>query len=373
MAAELSALASTLRARGGELAQMSVAAGFDGFVDEMISVVGERSGLESYTPVKDMTEFAGIIAAAAGKSSLREIVVHRFDAGGCSVNLGDGLMALGVHLDCFATLGQPMHPAFEPFAKQCRTCVPWGSSYGRTLAFEFADGKFMFSAVAQLGEFNPELIGRVLADGRYAKAAAEAKLIALTNWTLYPHMTECWAKLQRDVYSKLTHKPWVFIDLVDPTGRADADIRAMLEVAPGFEGSARTVLGLNCNEANAMCRAWGLARCEDAIEPVKAQAKVLREKLGISEVVIHAVKYAVTANAGGVYGVEGPYCAAPKKSTGAGDRFNAGYCAGLMLGLPTKQCLQLGCASSGFFVRAARSGSVIELAVFLEQWQRGDV
>jgi len=64
----------------------------------------------------------------------------------------------------------------------------------------------------------------------------------------------------------------------------------------------------------------------------------------------------------------GPYCAHPKKSTGAGDRFNAGYSTGLMLGFDPEDCLLLGCAASGFFVRQARSANIAELAEFMEAW-----
>mgnify|MGYP003505139292 CR=1 FL=1 len=52
-----------------------VVTGFDGFVDEMISVVGERRTLDDFAPVPDIGTFAAMIAAAAGQSTLREIVV----------------------------------------------------------------------------------------------------------------------------------------------------------------------------------------------------------------------------------------------------------------------------------------------------------
>jgi len=66
-----------------------------------------------------------------------------------------------------------------------------------------------------------------------------------------------------------------------------------------------------------------------------------------------------------------PFCPNPKKSTGAGDRFNAGVCLGLALGFNAADSLALGCGTSGFFVRNARSASQHELAVFLRQWAAG--
>ena len=75
----------------------------------------------------------------------------------------------------------------------------------------------------------------------------------------------------------------------------------------------------------------------------------------------------------GATAVEGPYCAKPKKSTGAGDRFNAGFCAGTLLKLPPRERLLLGCACSGYFVRQAHSATAPELADFIEQWEKGEV
>lgn len=356
------------RQRAGELATFNVVAGFDGFVDEIISVVAERQSLTDWTPVKDIDTFGTLIKAAAGRSSLREIVVARTDAGGCAVNLGDGLVALGLGFDCFATLGQPRHAAFEAIASHSRSCHSWGREPGRTLAFEFADGKVMFSAVTPLAEFDCRLLDQVLSDGSYARACAQAHLIALTDWTLYPHMTACWRKLQSEVFAHLRQRPFFFIDLVDPSSRSAADIRAMLDALPGFEAFGPTVLGVNGTEANVLARALGLPSAAEDLAAVQDQAVALRQKLGLSQVVTHCVKLAVRADAGGVFGTHGPFCAHPRKSTGAGDRFNAGYVSGLLLGLAPESCLALGCACSGFFVRQARSARPAELADFLDQW-----
>lgn len=366
----LAGLAATLKKQAGQLSKSSVVAGFDGFVDEIISVVQERKGLEDWTPMRQIEAFGQWITAAAGRSSLREIVVHRADPGGCTVNLGDGLATLGVALDCFATLGQPRHSAFDVFAGKCRSCHSWGREPGRTLAFEFADGKLMFSAVKQLADFDSALLDRTLADGVYAQACSHAGIIALTDWTLYPHMTDCWRKLQTEVYSKLTHRPFFYFDLVDPTSRSERDIRGMLDTLPGFEAHGPTVLGLNGNEANVLSRVLGLPTVAEDLGALSEQAASLRKKLGISQVVTHCVKVAVSASADSTAGVVGPFCAKPKKSTGAGDRFNAGYCGGLLLGLDSEACLLLGAASSGFFVRQARSASAEELAAFIDDWDK---
>lgn len=371
---DFAGLAARLRADTPRLARLDAVAGFDGFVDEMIRPVEERRSLADWSPVADIARFGAIVAAQAGRSGLREIVIRATEPGGCTVNLGDGLAALGAQLDVFATLGEPVHAAFAPFAARCRSCTTWGREPGRTLAFEFSDGKLMFSAVAQLAEFDPAALEQRLADGAFLAACRRARLIALTNWTLYPHMTACWQLLQERVFAHLAHRPLLFIDLVDPSGRSKEDVARMLAVLQGFTAKAEVVLGVNLNEANVLSRTLGLPTVADEIGPqVAEQAARLRAAIGIDAVATHCVRMAGMADASGACWAPGPYCAKPVKSVGAGDRFNAGYCAAHALGWSPRDRLLLAAATSGFFVRNARSASADELAGFIGQWAAGKV
>ena len=350
-----------------------VVAGFDGFVDEMITLVGERRSLSDFTPVPDIATFGGLISSAAGHSSLREIVVNDVHPGGCAVNLADGLASLGVRVECFATLGDPAHAAFREIGEKCEGFHSWGREPGRTLAFEFADGKLMFSAVKQLADFTPEAVRGLLGDGTYAAACAKARVIALTDWSLYPHLTGVWRLLQREVFAGLGHHPHFLIDLVDPSSRSAPDILEMAGTLRDFEPAGPLTLGLNGNEANILSKLHGLepAPPDAAPEETLSQAAALRERLEISRVVIHRIPFAVSADADGGFSQAGPFCPNPKKSTGAGDRFNAGLCLGLALGWNAADTLALGCGASGFFVRNARSAGQRELGEFLRQWASG--
>lgn len=359
-------VAARLRGQSEEISRLRVVTGFDGFVDEMISVVEQRESLTAFERVETIDRFGDRIKAAAGQSSLQEIVVSRKDPGGCAINMGDGLAELGVRVDTFATAGEPVHAAFEDFQRKA-TLHSWGREPGRTLAFEFADGKLMFSAVTPLADFTPEHVAVQLEDGRFQQACAEADLIAFTDWTLYPHMTACWRLLQDRVLADLAHAPRIFLDLVDPVSRSGADVKAMIDCLPGFERGGPTTLGVNQNEANIVSRLMGGAVADGSDPDATAQQALdLREALRIHEVVIHAHRYAVLSNPDERAVAEGPYCAKPVKSTGAGDRFNAGYALGLMLKLPAEGRLVLATADSGLYVRKGTSPHLKELISFLE-------
>ena len=348
------ALADILPARLANIPALTAVTGFDGFVDEMIQVVGERQDVTSFTAMRGIGDFAAWAAAAAGRSSLREIVVHRQDPGGCAVNLGDGLAGLGVGVELFATLGAPAHAAFAPVTARFNAVTPLGAVHGRTLAFEFGDGKLMLSAVAQLATIDAALAEATLTSGAYPAACARAGLIALTNWTLYPHMTAVWRLLIDRVFSTLSQRPAFLLDLVDPSGRTGDDIRAMLALLPELSRHGHAALGVNLNEANVLARLLDVPPGSDgaALLPL---AIALQRSIGVSEVVIHALRFAACAGTRGNALVPGPWTPTPVKLTGAGDRFNAGYGLGLMLDLPADQRLALGSATSGAFVRTGIS------------------
>ena len=362
-----SELAQTLEGRADDLQNLPVVTGFDGFVDEMISVVGERHSLEDYRRIETIAELGTKISAAAGHSSLREIVLNQVDPGGCAINMGDGLASLGIPVTTFATVGSPLHPAFAEYATKA-DLISWGTEPGRTLAFEFADGKLMFSAVSQLQKFHPDALAEYLKDGRFQKACEKARLIAITDWTLYPHMTLCWEYLFEQVFSRLEN-PRFFFDLVDPSTRSEADIRSMLAVLSRYGEHGEVTLGLNQNEANILSNLTG-GKHAAATDPETAtiQATELRTALGLHAVVIHSIRYAVGTDSNGAARIWGPYCENPKKSTGAGDRFNAGYALGQILDLPMESALQLAVSSSGYFVREGHSANLNDLIQFIRDF-----
>lgn len=346
----------------------SVVTGFDGFVDEMISLVDERQSLDRFTPVSDIASFGELVSASAGHSSLREIVVRGIHPGGCAVNLGDGLACLGVPVDCFATLGEPPHTAFSEVTDRFRSAHTWGREPGRTLAFEFSDGKLMFSSVSQLAEFTPEDIDRRLEDGAYQCACGAASLIALTDWTLYPHMTGVWELLIERVYSKLPHRPAFFFDLVDPSSRSEPDVCRMLKTLAKFETCGPVTLGLNGGEANLLARLLGLREAANDPGDSARLAEELHRQLALSMTVIHRHGFAIGVSREATAHVPSFHCPRPRKTTGAGDRFNAGFIFGVLSGADLDVSLAVGCACAGFFVREARSPTREELVDFLLAW-----
>ena len=125
-------------------------------------------------------------------------------------------------------------------------------------------------------------------------------------------------------------------------------------------------LGFNLGESAFIARAVGLTAPPSAPQEVLTYSKHLRERLGIDAVVIHWSRHAVGNDLTSTARVEAPYTDNPQISTGAGDHFNAGYCLGRLLGGDLEANLQLGVATSGYYVREAKSPTLAQLIGFVE-------
>jgi len=350
-----------------------IVAGFDAFVDEVLHVVSRRSEPDAYTPVPTISEFGQWVTNAAGRSGSRECVVLDRTAGGCSVNLGDAISALGFPLDAFAGVGYPPDPVFSHFSSRCASLNPLGMEPGRTAAYEFQDGKLMLCSFSHFEEFTPEYLVRRMADGSFRSACERSAAIVLTSWSVYPHMTECWSYLQSEQLAGMKNRPRIFVDIADPASRSPEDLCQMADALAGFEAVGPTTLSMNGNEANQLAEALGLFPSGPELEDIQRLASQLQRRLRISELGLHLIQSATSADSNGVVSVAGPHCNKPRKSVGAGDRFNAGWLAGALLGLCSVDRLQFAVAVSGYFVRHARSGTLPEIIQFLRDWSSGTI
>jgi hypothetical protein len=358
--------ARALRAKAPSIAANRITIGLDGFVDEIISVVDKRESAEKFTRVPTLAAFGARISAAAGKSANAEMIVERIKLGGNGPIMANALAAFGAQVTYIGNLGYPnLHPVFSEFAKHA--VVHSIAEPGRTDALEFDDGKIMMGKHGSLREVNwknlVERVGREKLEGCFANAS----LVGLQNWTMLPHMSDIWEHVLTEICPKMPAQPrhTFFFDLADPEKREPGDIRHALDLIGRFQKYFDVYLGLNEKESFEIGEVLGYRGAHEGEDAVKAVAKFIQAKIKTSGVVVHPRAYAVAASADGVAKANGPFVERPLISTGAGDHFNAGFCLGKLIGADNEVSLQLGVATSGYYVRTANSPSANELADFL--------
>ena len=358
-------VAAQLAAARPTLAESNALVGLDGFVDTILHVVKQRESAAKFTRMTGMREFAAKIDGAAGLSANFEFVTQMVKLGGNGPIMANALGAYGLPLTYLGNLGAPnVHPVFAELAARAK--VHSIAEPGYTDAIEFDDGKLMFGKHESLKDVNWANLVKHVPEPQLVRIFSHAKFIALVNWTMLTHMSAIWEKLLTRIAPKLKGgRRWLFIDLADPAKRSREDIAAAIRLVVKFQKYFRVVLGLNLAESRQVGEVFGFAPPDETYGTVTHHASQLREKLKVDTVVIHPTHFAAAADASGSTHVVGPFTLKPKITTGAGDHFNAGFGIGRLIGLDLAGSLQLGVATSGFYVRNAKSPASGEMVKFL--------
>jgi len=342
--------------------------GLDGFVDQIIRVVDKIQADGSATYLADIPSWAQRIQGAAGKSVKFELGVQQTKLGGNGPIMANALAQYGLPLTCLGNLsgsrGTEIHPIFKPMESHCRLISVGETCY--TDALEFNDGKVMLSRQEATSEVTWEAMEHAVGEQELFHLFDQAQLVALNNWTGLPRMTDIWRSLQEKFCPRFSPaRRMLFIDLADPEFRLAEQIREALEVISRFARWFDTTLGLNQKEAGEIGEVLGCKAEGDDRKFVQTAAETIRSRLNIQGVVVHATAFAAAASKTDSKLVEGPFAEKPLISTGAGDHFNAGYALAGILESDLEQRLQLGVATSGYYVRTAQSPTLADIRGFL--------
>jgi sugar/nucleoside kinase (ribokinase family) len=363
-----SELKAALTAKKG--AKLRMVVGVDGFVDEIIHVVAKRKDFSSFTRVETIEDFGKRILNAAGLSTNIELVTAQTKLGGNGPILANALLEYGANLTYVGALGNPIHPVFQPLAEKAENAFAIGEP-GHTDALEFSDGKLMLGKHAYLGRIRWEGFKNALGGiEKTIELIGSSDLIGMVNWTMIPHMNEIWKGILEEVLPKTTEgsRPVAFFDLADPEKRTKEDIKEAMDLIGEYTKHTKTILGLNKKELYEIAEVVGVPA-----SGLEQTTKDVYGKLGIYCLVVHPTKEACCVADGEYYHVDGPYCANPILTTGAGDNFNAGFCLGQALGIDPGNSLLLGVSTSGYYVRNAKSPTYDDVIKFVGDWQDGNI
>lgn len=346
--------------------------GFDGFVDTVVHPVDTRSGPDTYERIKTLHDYGQKFLNAAGLSMNLEMVPQGSKLGGISAIFANSLATLGFGVTFIGAMGKDnIHPVFQDMAK--RTTAYSISDPGITDAVEFYDGKVISCKLEPLKDVNWENLMRKLNPQQLADILDQCDFVGFGGWTLTINVESIWKGLLEEVFPlmKNTTRRWMLCDLSDPAKRTPEDILRALDLMKAYNRYFKVVMGFNQKESYEIAELFGKTQ-KDLPESAMV-AEFLREKLELPMVIVHPVKEAAGADEAGSCRVDGPYCEHPKLTTGAGDNFNAGFVLGMMMGFSMEECLLMGTANSGFYVRNAHSANYQELCDFVDAWADGAV
>ena len=347
---------------------LSMIIGLDGFVDEIVHLVGKRHNARQFDRIPTMAALSERIGRAAGLSTNIEVLPLQVKLGGNGPILSNALISYGVKLSYIGALGNPVHPVFEDMAGKCEKIYPLcEAAYNQGI--EFDDGKLLMGKLEVLNEITWERFKEVVGSpSEIAALIGKCDLFGLENWTMVLYMNQIMQGLINEVFPLMADsmgvvKPLAFFDLADPEKRSEEDILEAMKLIGKFESKFRTILGLNEKEMYQIAKVLGVK--ENGLKNTTVETY---KKLGIYCLAVHPVKEAACCINGEYYQVKGPYCEKPLLTTGAGDNFNAGFCLGQALGFKPMDSLTLGVSTSGYYVRNAKSPTYVEIMGFVKEW-----
>lgn len=360
--------AAQLLAAQSNVPKINAFIGLDGFVDEILHVVDKRETPDRYHRLAGMAQWGNRISAAAGQSTNIEMVSQMTKLGGNGPIMGNAMASFGFRVTYLGVLGYPnLHPVFAEFAQRAE--VHSIAEPGYTDAVEFEDGKVMLGKHQSLKQMNWDNIKARFGKEKFIAKVQEASFLGFVNWTMLTCMNELWTSILAEVCPALTGpRRKLFIDLADPEKRTAADILKALELVTAFEKYFEVTLGLNQKEAGEVGKALKLDTSDASPTGLAKLGEQIRQRVPVSTLVIHPTACALAFGSSGTETMDGPFTAKPLITTGAGDHFNAGFCLGKLLGLDNSASLLCGVATSGYYVRTAKSPTVADLANFMKNW-----
>lgn len=364
--------AQKIEQAAARIPSLSVFAGLDGFVDDIIHVVDKRENAEQFIRLQTLSALGQRISAAAGKSTNIELVPQKTKLGGNGPIYANALATFGTQVTYLGALGYPtLHPVFQTFA--ARADVHSIAEPGYTDALEFDDGKLMLGKSAHLRDVNWQNITERYGRKTFVDKFSSTSLVAFVNWTMLPAMSRIWESIQAEVCPSLQGpRRLLFFDLADPERRQPADIREALDLIARFQTHFDVILGLNEKESHEIAKVLGLPLPDGSPQALADLTRRIQAQVPIKTLVVHPVSYALATGDGESAMVQGPYVAKPLITTGAGDHFNAGFCLGQMLGLTREESLLAGVSTSGYYVRTAQSPTPAQLAGMMRDWPKSE-
>lgn len=357
-------LANRILAQHLLLTASKVVLGFDAFVDVITRPIAEGSACQISRYFETMEEFGRYIVDRSGTNGSVELAEQSVKLGGNTPNLAYALGRLGARIHCLAPFGQPdINPVFQPLL-QYGTLFSTGEP-GISYALEFSNGKLFLALNRSVNQLSWPQIVDALPLERLRELTESARVICFLNWSEVPGSTSIIRELTANVLKGLPGTRPFLIDLSDCSRRSTQDLNEILDLIAHLPPSVQPVLSMNQNEANMVCRALSISK----EIPEKECGRLLLDALNLHWVVIHNRLRSVLVSRKGFASYETRMTCEPQLLTGAGDNFNAGLCAGLIMELDLVDCLHLAGLSSGYYVEHAYSATMPELVEYIKNME----
>jgi len=342
-----------------------VTIGVDGFVDEVWNVVSYRKGASEYVLFDKMNDFAGAIFESDGGGFGADTIRKRRTYGGFTANTGKAISRLGVNLTMLAMFGKNnIDTVFSEFSDSCKVISIGDPAICQV--YEFSDGKIMLPHVEDTASLDFKQLTASVSLNVLEEAYGCADVVCLGYWSQLRFFDELVTKICENFLKPGAggKRRKMFFDFAEIRTRERSALDETLQLLGMLNKDVSMTLSLNEHEAEVIYSLVGKQfKWQDFDANVGKELELVRDKIGLDELVVHTPHFAIAASAFEETAMlKQRYCENPIITTGAGDNFNGGYIVACVdSGLNLHERLFVSNATTGFYIRNGHSPDVNEL------------
>lgn len=358
-------LIEAINKNGDTLSNKKVTAGFDGFVDTIVKLIKNKTGKKPPVYFSTKKSFGNYIIEKEGTSFSLELEEKNIKLGGNMPIMSNALGCMGIPVNCIGALGYPQqHPVFKYLSPKCKLYS--FAEPGTSTAVEFKDGKILLGLMGKLNSSGWQIVKERIGIKTLINLYKESDLLCLVNWAEIDASAEIWQGLLKDVFKAIdmpADKLLSFFDLADFSKKSNRSIKEVISLLKEFTLYTKVILGLNRNEAKLI---YKVLYNKPPGNDLGQLGQHIFKKLSIQTLVLHSSKESVALDKTGTFTSKSFFIKAPVISTGAGDNFNAGFCAGQLMQLGLQPSIIFANAVAGIYMQTGTSPALKDVVNFLK-------
>ncbi len=339
----------------------SATLGIDGMIDEVWELIDSRASANEFTKINNLLTFGQALTERKTGGIAKERILKRRSNGGFVCNTGRAVATLGIDTTFLGMFGdEPYEEIFDEFKNLAQIY-----SIGKPAnihVLEFVDGKILMPNLQPLITCKWEDILAKFGHEK-TKEIFNKDIIGVGYWSnMYDFENTLKNIVEICVQNKKTKR--VFHDFANLNKRTNQALLCALDCLKTQNEKVYQTLSLNEHEGGILCNALGVEYPKDinrpeAMQPALEAVIKLRNLIGIDEVVIHSLHFAVSSSkTNGDAVAQQKYCENAVKTTGAGDTFNGGYMVASLAKLSQTEKLIVSNAATYYYVSTGNAPNI---------------
>jgi len=350
-----------------EITPQSVAVGFDGYIDHVRHLVGERKSAQMFDQLAHFDSYHEMVghAKVSDRTLKFEWVEEERIAGGHTAHFTGSVKSLGHDVTSVGFFGEPIRDEFDTLFDNGDAL-----SLGEPTLTEyiyFDDGKIMYTE-ASPQTLNWEMLQQYASLEQITDALEGVSLVSIGGWALQSGIPTLWEGMSEEVIPNLESPPEQILVCVTEINRlTETTLRSDLESLYRLDDRIPVTLVVTRDQATHLAEV--LLPQESGRVATPTIASDLSTNLDVDRVVICSTSESVLGTNGDTIAVRTPEITDPAEEGTLEDHFTAGFGVGLIEDLSPKNTVVLGNAVAGYYKQHRTVPDVSDLREFLETYR----